>query len=288
VGSILFTSWLTLSFKVIERWHINNLQAIVYNYTTCVITGSIVNRQFPINASLIKEPWLPWACLMGLTFISLLNLVAFNSRKVGVAVTSVAFKISLVIPFVFSLYLYHEHADVFKIAGIVLALAAVILTCIPAKKEKDNNIPSNPILWIAPLALFAGSGLLDTMIKYVEQAFINNANQDAYLVTAFGSAAGSGLILLMILFASGRLKFSWKAVWAGIAIGVPNYFSIWCLVRALKGYENNSSAIIPVNNMGIVLLSALVAWLFLHEKLSSANWIGILLSLTAIALIAFG
>lgn len=288
MGSIIFTSWLTLSFKVIERWKINNLQAIVYNYTTCVITGSFVNQEFPIKPAIINEPWFPWACLMGLTFISLLNLVAFNSRKVGVAVTSVAFKISLVIPFVFSLYLYHEDADAFKITGIVLALAAVILTCIPAKKENGKDMPVNPILWIAPLVLFAGSGLLDTMIKYVEQAFINNGNQDAYLVTSFASAASSGWILLIILFITGRLKFSWKAIWAGIAIGVPNYFSIWCLVRALKGYENNSSAIIPVNNMGIVLLSALVAWLFLREKLSSANWIGILLSLAAIALIAFG
>ena len=59
-------------------------------------------------------------------------------------------------------------------------------------------------------------------------------------------------------------------------------------MRALKGYTGNSSAVIPINNMGIVLISAMVAWLVFKEKLSLINWMGIVLSLAAIALIAFG
>jgi uncharacterized membrane protein len=138
------------------------------------------------------------------------------------------------------------------------------------------------------LLLFVGSGLLDTMIKYVEQAFINPGNQDAYLITAFCVAATVGLIILLFLFITGRQRFSGKAVLAGIGIGVPNYFSIWCLLGALKGYAGNSSAIIPINNMGIVLFTAVVAWLIFKEKLSATNWLGIALSLGAIALIAYG
>jgi len=37
-----------------------------------------------------------------------------------------------------------------------------------------------------------------------------------------------------------------------------------------------------------VLFSALVAWVAFKERLSLLNWIGIILSLGAIALIAFG
>jgi uncharacterized membrane protein len=142
--------------------------------------------------------------------------------------------------------------------------------------------------WLMPLLLFVGSGLLDTMIKYVEQAYISPANQDTYLITAFCVAAAVGLLVLLFLFITKRQKFSGKAVVAGICIGVPNYFSIWCLMGALKGYTGNSSAIIPINNMGIVLITALVAWLIFKEKLSTINWLGIVLSLGAIALIAFG
>ncbi|MGN6494414.1 MAG: hypothetical protein ACTHLE_20650, partial [Agriterribacter sp.] len=61
---------------------------------------------------------------------------------------------------------------------------------------------------------------------------------------------------------------------------------IWCLVKVLKDYSSNSSAIIPINNIGIVLTSAVVAWLLFKEKLSAINWMGILLAVIAIALIS--
>jgi uncharacterized membrane protein len=71
-------------------------------------------------------------------------------------------------------------------------------------------------------------------------------------------------------------------------IGIPNYFSIWCLVQVLKDYQGNSSAILPINNMGIVLFSTVAAWIFFRERLSKLNWLGIILSIAAIAFIAFG
>lgn len=287
IGSIILTSWLTLSFKLVDRLGISSLQAIVFNYIVCVITGSIVNGHFPVGKQLLDEPWLPWALVMGCCFISLFNLAAFVVQKTGVSVATVAYKLSLVIPFVFSLYLYGEKATILKITGVALALIAV--GCITRTPEQDaKNKQVKGLLWLMPLLLFVGSGLLDTMIKFVEQAYINEHNQDSYLITAFCTAATAGACILLILFITGRQRFDGRAVLAGIGIGVPNYFSIWCLLGALKGYANNSSAIIPINNMGIVLFSAVAAWCMFKEKLSGLNRLGIALSLAAIALIAFG
>lgn len=211
------------------------------------------------------------------------------AQKIGVAVTSVAYKLSMVIPFLFSVFFYNDPVTVLKIAGIVLALVAVFLTSWPSKEQASTpGRPSTMLLILIPLLLFVASGLLDTMIKYVEQEFMNADNQNDYLITAFSSAAGIGIVLLAIQYISGKQRFSWKAVIAGISIGIPNYFSLWCLVKALKGYANNSSMVIPVNNMGIVLFSSLVAWLFMQEKLTGINKVGILLSVCAIAFIAYG
>lgn len=287
VGSIILSSWLTLSFKLVERFGINNLQAIVFNYLTCVITGSIVNGSFPVRQETFKEPWFPWALVMGTMFILLFNLVAATAQKLGVAVASVAYKLSLVIPFVFSLYLYNEDNSALKTFGIGLALAAVILTCYQPNAGKESGRRSL-LIWVLPLMLFIGSGLLDTMIKYVEQSFLDKTNNNLYLITAFLAAGTVGILLLGILVLVKKQRLSWKAVLAGIAIGVPNYFSIWCLIKVLKSYDANSSAIIPINNMGIVLFSAVVAFVFFRERLSLVNWIGIVLSVGAIGLIAFG
>jgi drug/metabolite transporter (DMT)-like permease len=290
LGSIILTSYLTLSFKVIEKLGIPLFQAIVFNYLTCVLTGSVVNGSFPINQSAVQQPWFMWAGIMGCMFISIFNIVGFTTQKSGVAVASVANKLSLVIPFVFSLYLYNEEATGLKITGIIIALAAVVLTCLPDKKgESPAHKHLSPFLMILlPSVLFLGSGLLDALVKYVQQTYLNESNNNAYLITSFATATTIGLLLLLIFVLTGKQKFDSRSIVAGIIIGIPNYFSIWCLVKVLKLYEGNSSAIIPINNMGIVLFSSVVAWLLFKERLSAINWAGVILAIGAIALIAFG
>ena len=286
IGSIVLTSWLTLSFKWVEQLGLNRFQAIVFNYLFCVITGSVVNGHVSDYSGNIHTAWFAWACLMGTVFISLFNVIALTAQRISVAVASVANKLSLVIPFIFSLYLYNENAGWLKVSGVIMALLAVVLTCLPANNEQVHA--NKNFLYILPVILFLGSGLLDTMIKYVEHSFLDPQNVNDYLITAFSMAAAIGLVTLFILLITGRQQLNWKSIAVGAAIGIPNYFSIWCLMRVLKKFANNSSAIIPINNMGIVLFSAVMAWIMFKEKLSLINWIGILLSLAAIALIAYG
>lgn len=289
-GSILFSSYLTLSFKVLQRLKINTLQAIVFNYIACVLTGSVVNGSFPVNKANIAAPWFVWALLMGAMFISIFNVIGFTTQKLGVAVASVANKLSMVIPFVFSLYLYHENSTGLKIAGIAVALAAVVLTCYPSQKSDGTAKQSRQLLLLLPLLLFVSSGLLDTLIVYVKNNFFINPedNFNTFLITAFSVAACIGFLILVLQVATGKQQFSFKAILAGIIIGIPNYFSIWCLGKVITAYKGNSSAIIPVNNMGIVLFSAVAAWVLFKERLSLLNWIGIGLAIAAIALIAYG
>ena len=137
--SIILTSYLTLSFKVLGQLKIPALQAIVINYFTCVITGSLVNGSFPVSALLIGQPWFRWAIGMGIVFVMLFNIIAFTAQRIGVAVASVANKLSLVIPFIFALYLYDEKLTVLKMAGIIMALLAVLFTCWPHKDIRDRQ-----------------------------------------------------------------------------------------------------------------------------------------------------
>jgi uncharacterized membrane protein len=45
------------------------------------------------------------------------------------------------------------------------------------------------------------------------------------------------------------------------------------------------SAMLPINNLGVVLVSALAAVLIFKEKLTRYNWVGVGLSLVALALL---
>ncbi|OLY93295.1 Uncharacterized membrane protein [Cnuella takakiae] len=287
--SILLNAYLFLSFKVVERFGIPVLQAIVFNYITCVITGCFIIGSFPLNTASVGQPWFYWALLMGTMFVSIFNLIGFTAQKIGVSVVSVVTKLSLVIPFLFSIYLYSEKVSAVQVGGLLVALMAVVLTSIPDRKAGHGDQRLSPFVrLLIPLVLFISTGLLDTLLKYVEQGFLNTANSNAYLITSFATAATIGSIVLAVLVARGKQQFNPRSILAGIAIGIPNYFSIWCLVKALQLNPGRSAAIIPVNNMGIVLAGSVAAFLLLGERMSRINWLGIGLSLVAIALIAFG
>ena len=283
------SSYLTLSFKVIERLKISSFQAVVFNYVTCAVLGSIISSSFIFKDSLHK-PWFTWGILVGFTFVTLLNIIAITAQKISVAVASVANKLSLVIPFIFSIFLYNEKATILKIAGVLLALAGVLLTSLPGKNKKTSSTSSiiAPVLkFILPAILFVGSGLLDTMMKYVQIKYLRG-DENEYTATLFSAAAIIALLILPFFLRIKKETFDIRSIPAGILIGVPNYFSIWFLLRVLKKFNNNSTAIIPINNMSIVLVSSIAAWFIFKEHISFINWIGIIVSLAAIALIAFG
>lgn len=285
-GSIFLSSYLTLAFKFCERYGISIFQAIVFNYITCVLVGSIVNGGFPINAITIHTKWFQWACIMGMMFIATFNVIGITAQKMGVAVTSVSNKLSLIIPVVLSVYLYHETVQSWKLLGVILALIAVVLTCY------QTNDGSKKMLgrwnYLLPIVLFISSGLIDALINHVQHTYVNAENNNAYLISVFFAAASIGSIILIVQMLRKKQVFQLKNLLAGILIGIPNYFSIWCLVHFLQEGIWPSSASIPVNNMGIVLFSSVIAWILFKERLSKVNWIGIVLSLIAIYLIAFG
>ena len=285
-GSVLFSTSLTIGFKICQGLRIDTFQAIIANYFVCIVTGFLFGSSHPFTANAGGSPWFPIAILLGCCFITFFNLTAFTVKRLGVAVAGVATKISLVIPFIFSLFYYGEHAGIQKWTGVALALFSVVLTCYD---PRSNTLQKRSLLlWILPFLLFLGTGFQDTMIKFAEHGYLMPAELDAFLITCFVVAFTIGLILMIYLMARRRLNFQAKAMIAGICIGIPNYFSIWCLVKVLNLFPTESSLIIPVNNIAIVLLNALAGYFLFKEKLSPTNVAGIIVAVLAIYLITVG
>jgi uncharacterized membrane protein len=72
---------------------------------------------------------------------------------------------------------------------------------------------------------------------------------------------------------------------AGILLGIPNFGSIYFLFRAIGNPHLTSSSVFPLNNMGVVLLTAIFGIVFFKEILSQKNWVGVLVSVAAILVI---
>jgi uncharacterized membrane protein len=94
-----------------------------------------------------------------------------------------------------------------------------------------------------------------------------------------------GVFVVITQMINGKFKFHWKNIIGGIVLGVPNYYSMEFLLKAFKT-DIESSTLFTINNVGIVILTTVFALAFFKEKLIKKNWVGILLAVISILLVA--
>jgi drug/metabolite transporter (DMT)-like permease len=170
-----------------------------------------------------------------------------------------------------------------KVFGIFMALTAVYMTT----HKKDKSKRAKGAFWL-PVILFLGSGFLDAFLKYNESELVPVEDQAWFAASIFALAGILGLILVLDQVIRKKEPFPLRSVLGGLALGIPNYGSIYFLLRALSMENNESSNIFALNNVGVVALSAVLGFFFFKEKLSPINLAGIILAITSIVLIALG
>lgn len=209
--------------------------------------------------------------------------MAITTQRNGLSVVSVATKMSVVLPILFGLIYYKESSGPLKILGIVLALIAVYLVSLKNSSE-ISKVKNNGLL--LPILVFLGSGIIDTSIKFLEDSFV--AEQDVPLFSAmiFLTAFVLGIAVLFYQIIKNKQHLAFKNIIGGFALGIPNYYSIYFLVQALRHPTLESSTVFTLNNVGIVMVATLIGILFFKEKLSTKNWIGIAIAVVSIILIA--
>jgi drug/metabolite transporter (DMT)-like permease len=279
---IVLNTLLSVLFKIFPKYNIDTFQAIVFNYITCVITGTWYLGAMPYTTTQIHAAWLPYAIIMGIAFISVFNLIGYCTKTIGITATTISNKLSLIIPVIISIIAYNETSTTLRIIGILLAIPAVYFSSKKTEKaEKQNS-------WKLIALLFLLSGLLDSFVKFVETTFLNNTEDQAYFtIYVFSTAAIIGMGILIQNLIRKKNKFAFKNIVAGCILGIPNYFSIYFFIKLLNSHIMNSSAIIPIANIGVVVCAAIAALFLFKERMNKVNTIGLLLGIAAILLIAF-
>ncbi|TMM28628.1 DMT family transporter [Polaribacter aestuariivivens] len=277
--SVLFSTGLFVIFKYFGIYKIDVLKAIVVNYIVAFSMGFLLaDRKIPIS-EIYLEPWFPGSLVLGALFIAIFFIMAMTAQKNGVSVTSIAGKMSVVIPVFFGIILYNESVTFLKITGIIIALIAVYLSSVKAEKSNKNGTLLFPIL------LFLGSGAIDTILKYIQVTHVAEEDISIFSGSLFGIAAIFGIVILVFKTLKKRTFFGVKNIIAGIVLGVPNYFSIIFLIKALQNNRFESSTLFTINNVAIVIVSTLVGLLLFKEKFSTKNKIGVFLAILGIILV---
>lgn len=278
--SILFATGLFVIFKYFGIYKIDILKAIVVNYIVALTIGFSLSENTISILEIHHQPWVFGAAFLGALFVAIFFVMAKTSQNNGVSVASVAGKMSVVIPILFGVLLYDESVTVLKIVGIIIALIAVYLTSV---KEEKSDFKKAGLLF--PILLFFGSGAIDTTLKYVEVNFVPKEEVAFFSGSLFGFAAIFGILVLGIKSIKKRESFGVKNIIAGFVLGVPNYFSIVFLIKALQVEGFESSTLFTINNVAVVIVSTIVGLFLFKEHFSFKNKIGVLLAILGIVLV---
>lgn len=277
---IISSSLLMVVFKIAGRRNIDNYLMIVINYLVASLLGYTIGG-FPRH-NLFKESWLPFAIIIGILFILIFLVMARSTQISGISATTIASKMSVILPISFSIIYFAEAVNVLKILGILLALLAVFLTVYKGNKKGRVPVINS---WL-PLILFFGSGLIDSLIKYTQESFLEPGNTILFTSTLFLIAAIGGLLYLPFRKAELKSTFSKEVIIAGIILGIINFGSLFGIVMTLESHVFDGSIIFGINNIGIVLLSVLIALIVFSEKLSLLNKFGVALSVISIIVLS--
>ncbi len=277
--SILFSTGLFVIFKYFGIYKIDVLKAIFVNYIVAFSMGFFfAERQIPIS-EIYLQPWFSGALFLGALFVSIFFVMAMTAQENGVSVTSISGKMSVVVPVFFGIILYNESVTFLKIVGIIMALIAVYLSSVKEEKSEKNGTLLFPIL------LFIGSGTIDTLLKYVQENYVADEDVSIFSGSLFGIAGVFAFFILVIKTIKKRASFGYKNIIAGIILGVPNYYSIIFLIKALQNKNFESSTLFTINNVAIVVVSTLIGLFFFKEKFSIKNKVGVAIAILGIILV---
>ena len=278
IYTILLFNILIIAFKMFEKYKVDNLQALIVNYLTAAgCSYFFLDQDFSLNHVLNSE-WIYHAMIIGTLFIIVFNFYAFGTQKIGISITTLANKISLIIPVCAALILYPEKESFTTLKGIAffLALVGIYLSTTKSGRLTFNN----KYIWIIIL-VFIGQGVSDAIFNDFAQKFPNEGGY-LFFMTLFFFASISGILILSGKSIISNNTLQLKSLFWGIIFGIPNFFSLVFFLKALNDPLLSSSIVFPLVSMGVIVSSSIIGMILFKEKLSKNNWIGILLSICAI------
>lgn len=281
---ILFALGMFISLKIIDTKQLNKYQTITVNYIVALILtvlstgGEIAGEEAHMGTGMIMA-----SLWVGFLFILSFVLMSFSTERAGIGLTTALNKMSVVIPVsVGILYLGQDDNITEKIFGIILALISFVLILYKGKNEKVS------LLTLAlPVSVFVVSGLIDTSMEITNKKILSeDSHQELFLSGIFATASLIGLVTILFdkINRKSAHTFEGKNILWGSVMGTFNFLvSKMILVNVgLMG----GSVVFPVHNASVVMLTALAGMFFFKEKFTFKQWVGVVLAVISVIIIA--
>ncbi len=230
-------------------------------------------------------PEIIFGIVMG-TLTVLCQISYMTALSVGpLSLTGLVYNLAMLVPIFVSKLRYDEPLSVFRIVGILLSIAALIIN---TKPSTGGKIPKKWYLFI--LLAFVFNGLVATTTKIFTNDFVPKgvpfpAETYAYLGCAYITATVLSLVAFLVLRAKGGKPTLRPAPSLFIyAVVVALLLTLFQPIYAYSASIIPGTLLFPVYNGASTLLVTVSGILLFKERLSRRQWIGVATGAVAIVL----
>jgi drug/metabolite transporter (DMT)-like permease len=268
--------------KLARRFNIDIGQAIAWNY---VVASALTALVLQPSLATLREPGAPWLALIGLGVLLPTIFLALGAsvRNAGIVRSDAAQRLSLLISLLAAFVLFGEQLSALKAAGIAVVLLALL--CMVVWRSGAGAKGDGVAGWLYPLLVLGGFGTIDILFKRVALAGVPLG---ASLQAMFALALPVAFALQLWRRLRGRTHFTARSALCGAALGLANFGNILFYLRGHRALPQHPALVFASMNIGVVALGALVGVLVFRERLSRLNFVGVVLALLAIGVIAWG
>lgn len=275
--AILSSLSISLLVKHNEQHGINSRVVLAANYISAALLGWGFVAAHGVQT--LSRETLFLGLGGGVLWPGVFYLLMWGIRHYGVALAGAVSRLSLSVPVLFALLFLGERLSLVTALGIAGVLAAFLL--LSPLRGQANHALDRRAAWYFP-ALVLSFGVVDVWVNLfntlgpAEEKFL-------FVVLIFTAAGGFAWATLALQ----KCKVDAPAMRRGLLLGLPNFFSTYCLLEALRAptFAGRSAIVYALYSVLGVTLAFVAGATLWKERVTRANVAGVAVAAVAITLL---
>ena len=274
--SIIASTLIAVVIRRNEDRGLDRPAVMLFNYLTA--TGLSLFFLEPGHLVSRVPRLVPLGLISGFLFVTAFLVYMKAVRHLGLTIPVTVTRLAVVIPVLGSLFIFSERVSRYQTLGLVLATTAIYLFSWRRGNTGRREPGSNLFL---PVLLFLCMGSGDFSLKVFQELYSPD-DMMSFICIVFAVSSVYTLILVVMK----NVRMNTKIVLGGFLLGIPNFTSAYFILKLLQVFPG--SIAFPLNNIGIIVLSMAIGYLFWQERFHRRTWFAICTAAVAVFLLNAG
>lgn len=252
--TIFCSTAIALVLKINSNQKGDTIVLLAGNY----FSASIISLILFVSDSNSTSPLeiIPLGIFLSLLFVGSIFAFSKSVNLSGAALSTVSSRLSVFVPIILSILIYNELPDVYQIIGLLLTLLTILLFYFAINNSSKDPKEKNKFIYL--LLILFGIGIADFFMKVFQENW-GSSDKAWFLFWIFFFS----FIITFTIALRNKKEINYKTILMGIGMGIPNIFSSFFLIEALKSFP--AVFVYPFVNISIIIFTSLVVKIFWSE-----------------------